>query len=304
MPEQNNDTQNTQTTQTSQTAQTAQTPNKEGYMGTQEEKTYEIKVDGQVQKVTLQEALKAAEKVGGADARFREAKQVEPQARTMYRRILDGVASEQEINRFADLMELTPEERQFLLPGEEPDTQTQQTQQTADATSGKKGKKEEPDVMSLLSKEDKEALEYARMARKTEQERVFKENVLGAIDKASNISDIKGRIPEESWNDFKQDLYERCRSEVLVRLQVPGTKYGPELLNRVLESEINRIKKYGTLFQKKEQPVNLGLGSSGSMDFQALVQDDKPVERVAGSDPNYAENFAKRVAQRFLKLGR
>lgn len=291
MTEQNNDT------------QTAQTPNKEGYMGTQEEKTYEIKVDGQVQKVTLQEALKAAEKVGGADARFREAKQVETQARTMYRRILDGVASEQEINRFADLMELTPEERQFLLTGEEPDTQVQQQAQN-DVIGQKKGKKEEPDVMSLLSKEDKEALEYARMARKTEQERVFKENVLGAIDKASNISDIKGRIPEESWNDFKQDLYERCRSEVLVRLQVPGTKYGPELLNRVLESEINRIKKYGTLFQKKEQPINLGLGSSGSMDFQALVQDDKPVERVAGSDPNYAENFAKRVAQRFLKLGR
>jgi len=262
--------------------------------------TVSMTIDGKTVEKTLEEVVKMAEKVGGADARFREAAEIRKAAQNgveimeLKGKLEDGDASDEEIDRWVEIWDLTDDDKAFLK-GEEPAAKNKPAPQKKDPVPPRSPGSEEKKVkFEDLDPRIQKSIQVSEEQDRAQREREFKEEVAGAIKASDELKEILKKVEEKERGGISKFLQGQCESEVVARL-FQGERYGTKFVKKTVDSVIQRAIKFGSLFRGGDTPVP-GIPSDGSS-VPMNIQGDKPIERVASDTPNYSDNFAARFRQ-------
>jgi len=287
------------TTESTSPGQEAQTPQK-----------IKLKVAGAEKELPLEDVVKMAEKAGGADESFRRASELKKegetgiQIRDLYHKMRDGTATEDDVSKYCDLLEVDDETRDIMMGKEDGAGDKEPEKEGEEKKGGKKGKSKEneegiPRKPLSLGDLPKDVVDMVRAAQGLVEEtnqKKFEEGLQKALDEGKDVKVILDSLPKGGRDKIKQALFDRCKREAELRLR-RGAKYRPELLQEVVAYEVKQLKDFGTLIAGSGHPA-MGVGEGGeSQSWPGSVQ-DKPIERKPVSDPDYADNFASRLLKK------
>jgi hypothetical protein len=251
---------------------------------------FEITVNGETQKLTLDEMKKRAEKASGADQAFRDAARVRSQAtdglslQAVIDKVKSGQATMADVKAFADKLGIPDADFNELY-------QEVLTQSAASGT--KPAQLVAPAQLTPETQEDLAALREFRvkdMANKMIAESkqvVDNDPIMGIIIKAEGVS------PE------KRDIFYATMQDEVQRRVLLNEPYGPELLANAAQRVRSRLDKLGVLAAGNQQAVSTALGpSSGGL--AALLQANKTVKPAKVTDPDYSENLYLRLAAKLM----
>ena len=256
-------------------------------------RSFGIKVDGVEKNVTLSEALKDAEKVGGADSKLREAAELRKSGaegialKETLAAFKAGTAGEEEITKFCDLMGIDKKEM-------------------AELTKADPGKAAgDPPEFAELSPDDRETMDQARQIQVERADQKIRDDVKNAVDKDEYFGKIVVETPKDKRENrgdaIKAMVHRAVRTKILAS---PYTKeiFGTSMISAAVQEVRAELEKYGIPSGKDKQAemasVLSALGST--IEIPAEIQSDKPIERVPVDDPTYEDNFVMRMAQKQL----
>lgn len=260
------------------------------------DRSFTVTVDGQSKDITLAEALKDAEKVGGADAKFRTAaeqvKQAERgiKAMELFDRLAtdDGKPNEADLSELAGLLKIDGSDLMKLMDIEEAGDK---------GSRGKKGKAEDVVGFDKLSPELQEVVKAAREAQWDETVKIVKGDCKKAIDKDEILSKIVDRAEEGKKSEVQQTLidivFEDVQRKILAR-----EEYGADMVKNSVQRARAVVNKLGIPSKTSRHPV-LGPGPSGQL--PAEVYSDDTIKRVSSTEAGYEQNAVNRVLQSFVK---
>ena len=263
-----------------------------------EGRTFNIKVNGTDKNVTLSEALKFAEKVGGADGKLREAADLRKSGaegiaiKETLEAFKNGSQTSEDIKKFGELVGLDAKEVNEMLK-----------------TPEKKGGDPTPagdSVAAILSPEDRQTLDEARAASVERADKKITEDVKKAVDKDEYFGKIIEETPEDSRSNRGDAIETMVRRAVRTKiLASPYTKetFGAGMITAAIQEVRAELDKYGIPSKTSKQVPDSILAALGStVEFPAEIHSDKLIERVSSDDPGYEDNFAARMAQKQLAV--
>lgn len=286
---------------------------------TTSEDYYELTVDGKTQSLTIDELKKQAEKGMGADARFREASELRKTAEEGIRtkeliyKLNTGLplsvveATElagytgAEANDFLNLPPITGDDTM----DNNPDNFNNDNNDNNTAISNQAGSMVDPASLAR-SAEDKQILEQAKQDHYEKVVSTTKEEIKNKVDLDEELSKVIAGKPDIDKEAARKTLFEMVFNEVSRRLVLGRQSYGPELVKASLQTVKVFIKQFGTPASitgnplKEDNPPILGLGPSGGLSTSEIAA-GKKLERVASGESGYADNFARRLAERILR---
>jgi hypothetical protein len=242
-----------------------------------------VKVDGREKIYSREEAKKALEKVGGADARFQEAADLKKQAErgmridSLFARVQEGKANQQELSELAGLMNIDPAIFEGTPPDEEP---------------SKKGDPPRKVAFEDLPDDIQEDLKVTR-----ERNIAYaKERIKGEVKKAVDKDDIIGKmnsVAKEAGNEeFMATVVDSVYEDVLRKIR-SGIQHGPAEVLSSIQEERARLKRYGIPDKSAKQPaLIMGLGKTDGLPVEIDTQE--PVERLESTDKGYEDNLVRR----------
>jgi len=262
----------------------------------------EIKVNGATQKLSQEQLIKLAEKSAGADAKFMEAAELKKEAvkglriEQLYSTISSAESVEKveaEARELAGLLNLKPEEFISSLKDDSSDT----------------ARRTSAEAKVELSAEDKQVLGYARQMMYDGQIKVLKDSIEQGIDTEPHcvkmISDLAGDNAELA-KELKSELLDQTFKDVQRRV----TSQEQTDLNTIVSSSLQEVrgrlernvKRFGTPSTATSGVPVLPLGQPDSISAKAYAKE--PVKRVSSAEPDFEDNFAARVVQRAIKMGK
>ncbi|MHC4867966.1 MAG: hypothetical protein ACYTEX_28170 [Planctomycetota bacterium] len=232
------------------------------------DKTYDIKVGGEKRSVTVEEALKLAEKAGGADKALQDAaemrKAAEPAIRQqeLIRKMGEPgyTPSDAEVRELAGMINVDPDDfLAYLAEGEK----------STDTPKDKGG-----------------GLSDAGFTEKISDEAVDKDEVFGKM------------IVGEDKEGRSESIRDMVAEDVLGRIK-DGETFGAELVTASIQKVRAHLSKFG-IPKGPNLPITLGLGPGSSL--PADVQSEKPIARVSAAEDGDDSNFVKRAQQKALQM--
>lgn len=284
---------------------------------------YTIKVNGQEKQVTLEDALRAAEKVGGADQRFNEASELKKEAERMreeahqgirmkdlYTKISTQAASRDEIVEYCDLMGVTEADRDYMLGEGETlkdvvDTAIEDTgsemkmdngtlQQLVDAivTIDKK-------VSDLTSQSER----VAPLVQERSDQDLLKQ-INNVLDKNEDFKYIIGKTDTAKVDSVSRTIADRCFNEVSTRLK-GGVSLNASLLEDAVKKEVADVRSLRDTVQSSDaKNIAIGIGSRGAFIDPSIVDSVSLDEKIdVTGDGDQAAAFAKGFVQHLKREG-
>jgi len=260
--------------------------------------TFTVTVNGEKRTITLEEALKAYEKVTGADEKFRAAADLAKQAQKGIRisELLEKgrrePLSQSELIEYANLLGIPQEDVLAAMTGEEEEDEGEETGSAASPSLPKtpspvKFEDLDPQLQRDLEKLREQEIERGREAiRKEVTEAVDKDKVLGKMIAAS------------------PDRAEAIRNLVLMEVEreaiVYGQEYGPDMVNRAIQIARSIVTSLGTP-ERPQEPALRGLGVAPSLGSESFYT-GKPPKRVPVTDGDYEDVAVQRFYARQAQL--
>ena len=263
---------------------------------------HKIVVDGVEKEMTLDELTIAAQKGAGADRRFQEAADIRKAAS-------DGIRTQELFRSLSSGTQLSPQDaaelaglvggeaEDFIIEENEPDQQFDNVP-TVPNTPARKITLEDLDP-SL-----KNNLELSNTQHQQKLYDDLKVKVKNIVDTNSFSGKMVEDYPEDRRNEVKEVLFDLTFEDVSKKI-LARQPFGPEMVQLSLQRVGSLIKRLGIpskggAEQAGSQPIITGLGPSGG-EIDTEIHAEKPIERVAATDDEYADNFVKRLAQRLAK---
>jgi len=276
---------------------------KEGDEGKKQpaEDSYELTVDGEKRRVTIEEMKTLAQKASGAEKRFEEANKIKKEAADAVR-FLDLVERMKDPNHVPTELEVKELAGMLGADSNEFMAKLQDGDGTPPAGSGKGGIK--------LSKEDlKEALGFdpdeARVSleySKQQQINAARDYIMGETKKAVDKDEIFGKMKiGEGGDDRLQVINDLVAEDVLRKIQ-DGSKFGAELVAASVQKIRAHLTRFGIPNKPEQYPIALGLGPGQTLPSEVLS--DKPITRVGALEEGAEENFVKRYSQKGIQMMR
>jgi hypothetical protein len=263
----------------------------------QAKNTHTITVNGQKREVTLEEALKLAEKSAGADEKFRAAAEKEKAGeeglrfKALMTKIQDEdyKPSKAEAAELGSYIGIDPEAFMAYLeegsgtnPAEGTQDVSKEFAETFKAQFGM-GVEDAKDILSLAHQT------HVNNAR---------EQIRGEADKAVDTDEFFGKLKVgKDGTERMEAIKEMVAEDVFGRI-INGDKYGPDLVAASIQKVRSLLKRYGMPASPTEQFLNMGPGPSGG--FPAEVQSETPIKRVSAAEDTDGSNFIKRWQQKML----
>lgn len=261
--------------------------------------TYDLTVNGETRKVTMDEVLKLAQKAAGADAKFQEASELRESAKDGIRmkelidRLSDGThtPTETEVGELAGMLGVDANEFINQLTANEGNTTNTKSTKT------KLTKEEIIEALGFDPAEAKQTLDYSRLRhvasakdeiRKFSDEMVDKDEVFGKM------------IIGEGGKDRLSVIKEMVAEDVIRRIQ-DGTPFGSDLVAASVQKTRAYLTKFGIPGKPEQYPMSLGLIPGGGS-IPAEVQSDKPIGRISSTEQEAEDNFVKRAMQKGLQM--
>jgi hypothetical protein len=274
-----------------------------------EPETYQVKVNGEMRDMTLDELKENASKAAGADEKFRIAAEKEKagtkglELAKAFEKVNSGEFTAADVRHLAELTGQDPDEAVAtytanLKKAEEDDKKTQTP------PAGAPPRKLE---MKDLPEDVQETIGLAREAQIADAEKKIKEMVSEAVDKDEFLGKIVIEAPEESQTGIKEAITSMVQRDVRAKiLASPSTKekFGAEMIRNSIQMARAEVKKLGipSKSSKQADKVSLlaALGPTG-LGLPAEVYSDDEVERVPSTDPDYHDNAVKRLGQKLAQ---
>lgn len=273
-----------------------------------EETLYDIKVDGQERKVTLDELRLLAEKAGGAEARFEAASTMRKEAERGLRiaRALEKVKAEnpkdEDVKEFYDAIG-TPEQYQAYLKAKE------------DAGGGNRGGNrggngdEEDKLRRKLGLDDfddqtKELLRTAQEGNREKTREKVEAMIKSKVSEDPVLKKLLDSVQDEATRKDASNEIIAMANEMVKERVLTGAPFGPELLDSVAQRLRHRVQKLGIPTSKmagKSSTLGLGLLGADAMVGTNLLSDE-PVKRVPITDSNWINNVVERTQKKALEL--
>jgi hypothetical protein len=265
------------------------------------DKTYDIKVGGEKRSVTVEEALKLAEKAGGADKALQDAaemrKAAEPAIRQqeLIRKMGEPgyTPSDAEVRELAGMINVDPDDfLAYLAEGEKStDTPKDKGGGLSDAGFTEAFQKE----FGMPPAEAKAVLEYAHQTHIDEARKEIRKISDEAVDK----DEVFGKmIVGEDKEGRSESIRDMVAEDVLGRIK-DGETFGAELVTASIQKVRAHLSKFG-IPKGPNLPITLGLGPGSSL--PADVQSEKPIARVSAAEDGDDSNFVKRAQQKALQM--
>jgi len=272
--------------------------------------TLDVTVDGVESQVPFDEGRRGAEKAGGADKRFRESAEAVKDANKrvaqaeeklggastaveaygLHQKIQQGTASDDDKGRYCDIYQVSDEYRNILLHGEQP-----KKEPAAMPDEKPVGIKDlDRDVKARIDKIDK-------WDQEQEQQKCMKE-IGNTIDKSDLYGTLSKEIDSEHLPEFKGKMQDLVRNELIARLEA-NQQYSTQLVAEAVKTVLSDVQKLESYRLKPKTPAPVTGFGGAAMSIGVSFPEGKPPERVAGSDPDYAQNAKTRLLH-MLKRGR
>jgi|GEM_PF-6765502 len=266
---------------------------------TQEPQLYEVTVKGETLKVSLEELKKGYEKGMGAEKTFQEAAALRKAAdayneiQALKQKLSTGTAGEDEIRRWGEIWDMSPEEINAMLYPDNNEVTNQSNDDKGQENAPRKIT--EADLDPALRAKILSSADTSHTTRKNQ----FRTDVSKILDKNETyVTMIKDMTPEAK-ELFRERLLKQAEDEAVSRMN-DGRPYSPELVQRSAEAVVEDAQTFSKLVapQPAETPAAvpntlLGFGGGGGL-TGITSQTEQPVERVAINDPDYGAVFQKR----------
>lgn len=269
-----------------------------------EKETHTIKVRGETREVTLEEALKLAEKSAGLDEGFRQLSEKEKKAEKGLRlsqlvEELNENPSDESIKEMAVLLGMDPGELMEQLEDKNKGEDVKEGNPTGNPANitPEQFTGAFKEIFGMEPQEAKFILDGSRDSqinaarteiRKSSDEAVDKDEVLGKMI----------NMEEEKKGSRSDVIKEMVAEDVLRRIQ-DGETFGSELLGKSIQKVRARITKFGIPNKLDLHPINLGQAPGEGLDAQILS--DEPVDRGSHADNDGEDKAVKYWLQRGLK---
>lgn len=272
---------------------------------TKDPETYEIKVDGEIKHMTLEEMKELASKAGGADERFREASKLREEAKVgvelkkAFEKINSGEFDESDVRKLAELTGQDPDEAATIFK-----TEKAKAKGTTSTTPKQKIALED------LPDDIRQIIETAKQDQISAAEREINNIVRSAVDKDEILGKIMVDASEGKTEEERKGLQEAVASMVQrdVRAKIlasPHTreKFGTEMIRNSIQTIRAEVKKLGipTKANKDASKTSILAALGAASGLPAEVYTDDSVERVSSDDPDYHDNAVKRLGQAIRK---
>lgn len=284
----------------------------------QKPQTVTVKVDGVERAMTMDELTKAAEKSLGADKRFEDAASLRKEAQSGIRmkELMTSVNKGQRLNvqeatELASLIGGKPEDYLSAASGDDDQDSDDQLDDDNAAKKSKKAPAAPPPAPAPVKMEDLpvEVQNAVQAQMREDLARTYndmKSTVFETVDKDSGFATmVKGMGSDEQR--ARMELIKEIVLEDVERKILERQPFGPELIRDSIQRMRARIAKFGTPSTGGEGSVNTavsailaGFGPSGGLSSSEIAS-EKPIERKSISDPGYADNFAARFFQKYVK---
>lgn len=273
-----------------------------------EETKISLNIKGETKEFTLAEIKTMAEKAGGADATFREASEMRTKATAkeeaaveaveameLHQKVQGNFATDQEKNRYCDLFNADQDYRNLILGG--------QVTEPANKDNDTKGepKSSSPVTLTDLDTQLQETLRGAADTTAKNKTDAIIEAIKNSVDKSEDFGTIFKGLDSSNVDSVKSLARDQIRNGLAVKMRA-GQRYSTQLVSDTVKAVADSMQKLGGYLQPAEKPGSTitGFGSDAAA-FETQTIDGKPPERVAGDDPNYADNFHKRILHSLRK---
>ena len=274
----------------------------------QKPETYEVKVDGEVRQMTLEELKANASKAAGADEKFRNAAQMKEDATRGIEigKAFDKVNSENvtasDVRHLAELTGQDADELVRAFNNQGKDDKDDKKDDKKPPLQGPQKKLELKD----FPEDVQEILNAAKDKQVEDAEIKIKKMVGDEVDKDDFLGKIVLDAPDEQREGVKEVVKSMVQRDVRAKiLASPYTKekFGAEMIRNSIQMVRAEVKRLGipSKSSKKADRISLlnALGPTGGLPVE-VYSDDK-VERVESTDPNYEDNAVKRLGQMMRK---
>jgi len=271
----------------------------------QEDTTYDLKVNGEVRRVTLDEMKDLASKSAGAEAKFRDAAEIKKTAEKGLR-ISKLVESLSNNPTEADTKELA-----VLLgvdPGELMNDLREITNEEGDDKDHGKATRQQGISKEMLAaalmemglnpEEIRNNSEYIQLER---IERAKKE-IRSVTDTAVDKDGILAKMIVGDNEDVRRSIFkDRVAEDVLRKIQ-DGVPYGADMVAASIQKIRSEYTKFGIPGKLDQYPIVLGLGPGGGL--PAEVQTDEPIKRISSAEDDDEKNLIARYLQKTIQAVR
>ena len=249
----------------------------------------EVTVNGEKKVYTREEAIEALSKVGGADAKFRDAAEIRKKAErgmridSLFARIKGGEAEEEEVNELVGLLGIDPAA-------------------FAEVNTGPKNTPPEPKQKVTINDLDpslKQQLEFDAQQNIKRAEEQIRNDVKKRVDKDQIIGKMNSVAVEVGNENFTDAVANMVHEDVLRKIR-NGEPYGTGMVDNSIQVARARLKQFG-IPDKVSKPKTLIVGAGGPGGEPLEIQPDEPEKRVDTNDAEYSDNLVKRVFQRLQK---
>jgi hypothetical protein len=269
--------------------------------------TYQVKINGELRDLTLDELKEHASKAAGADEKFREAARLREEGvkgielAKAFEKVNSGDFTAADVRHLAELTGQDPDEAVAAYTAESKKAGDADDKKTTPPAGASKKV-----ALADLSDEMQEIIRTAKDSQIEDAEKKIQNMVAAEVDKDELLGRIVIDAPEEQQPDIKAAVTAMVQRDVRTKiLASPYTKekFGTEMIRNSIQMVRAEIKKLGipSKSSKKADRVSLlaGLGQIG--DLPAEVYSDEPTKRVDSNDPNYHDNAVIRLGQMFRK---
>lgn len=266
---------------------------------------FTIKVGGEERVMSLEDLKRAASESLGAQKAFQQAAEMRKQAESALQTAakfektveLLGILRNGQDLSYAQATELAG-----IIGGDPEDYMAESAPSPAQGSSGKEESRQmDPETMQLINslKEQVEAL--TRYKAEQDADVTFR-NIKSNVENMLDNDPVLSKMIKESSNkeETRSALCDMVLNDVTVRIY-GGRQLGADLLQEALQRTRAIVNKVGKPVIHDKDSILPIVGLSPSSLSTQEVLSDKPIDRVKSGEPGYADNFAARLVQRFMK---
>jgi hypothetical protein len=280
--------------------------------GNDKPETYEVKIDGVMRELTMDELKEHASKSAGADEAFRKAAQMKEDAikgieiGKAFEKINSGKFDATDVRKLAELTGQDADEAVAAYNAE------LKAKDGKDDDKGTKtpsaGAKPEKIKIEDLPDDVQEIIKGARESQIEDAEKQIEKMVVDAVDKDELLGKIVIDAPEEQRTGIKEVVTSMVHGDVRAKMlasHITKEKFGAEMIRNSIQKVRAEVKKLGIPSKSSKQADRVSLlaalGPTGGL--PAEVYSDEKIERVDSNDPSYHDNAVARLGQAMRKAG-
>lgn len=265
----------------------------------QRQDTIQLKVDGKLVELTLEELKQRASEALGAQKKFEEAARLRKEAEAMLRakeaseRVRESIAA----GILPDEDDLRTMLASFGIDnpniGEIMDTI--QNEMASAQQPAQSGTAPRPLSLNDLPPEVQKAVQTVEQRELEQLRQNILESTHKGVDSDEIIRNILSQVPDSEKETVRQTLYDIAEDKVKTAILAEGRVFGPQLVQDVLGRLRTIAKTLVSPTRMAAYPPVQGIGPTVG---GGQIRVDKPIERVPSTHPDYIDNRVQAALQR------